>query len=166
MTLFQVFLWFCKDNKMMRDVIKIYQTRIYGDLFKRPSLSQFLEVKTKYGMLSAFFYALEYGTYINTDEFTDYSENYKKGKVKWRYFLNKNVILSEDYIKIGDTVRVGDNSGEVIKIFTNDMSIIFASEYGKFRVNLFDERLEINGVKKEPSFIIKRKRKIYGTNKG
>lgn len=179
MTFYQVFLRFCKENKMMGDVLKIYYSRGYGTVtewghdeyfrftplrFRRFSLENFIKMTVRTYLSTHIFDRIESGSWKEENCFIDYSKNYKIGKKKWRYFIKNNVKIDANYVKIGDKIEIDGFTrlkGNVCGIDLSDFSICYSDGERYYNANIFDGRLLINGEHKEPQFYIERKKQFY-----
>ena len=177
MNILQVFFWFCKEQKLMDIMFKMYRERkprvwvndyVNGAYFKRVSLKEFLELKIEHYGLTDLFWNLQSRNALIFE-----NPRYKKARSKWNAFSRNNVMFSDDYIKIGDRVegteRYNTNYSGVVtsipKIFYGNVNIM--TDDGKeMTVSIFRSyNIKINGEEKKLSFYIKRNRKVYGISK-
>ena len=178
MDIFEVFFWFCKEQKIMDIMYKMYHEKnlgtwrydsVYGTYFQPMSLREFLINR----MLTFGFHDIFWDLQPRNRSLTE-NLRYKKARSKWNAFSKNNIKFSDDFIKIGDTIEARSSWGTIYR----GTVVGFPKEFsGAFRIrkNNGDEStatilgcstIKINGVEKKPKFYIKRKRKIYGTNKG
>lgn len=177
MDIFEVFFWFCKEQKIMDIMYKMYYEKklgtwkydsIYGAYFKPMSLKEFLTNR----ILAFGFYDIFWDLQPRNRTITE-NLRYKKARSKWNAFSKNNIKFSDDFIKIGDTVEATSSLG----VLYRGIVIGFPKEFsGAFRIKknngeehtasiLGCSTIKVNGVEKKPEFYIKRKRKIYGVNK-
>ena len=177
MDIFEVFFWFCKEQKIMDIMYKMYHEKnlgtwkydgAYGTYFQPMSLKEFLTNR----MLAFGFHNLFWDLQVRNSSLTE-NPRYKKARSKWNAFSKNNIKFSDNFIKIGDTIEATDSWGTIC-IGT---VVGFPKEFsGAFRIRknngeestasiLNFSTIKINGVEKKPEFYIKRKRKIYGINK-
>ena len=178
MDIFEVFFWFCKEQKIMDIMYKMYHEKnlgtwrydgVYGTYFQPMSLREFLTNR----MLAFGFHDIFWDLQVRDVSLTE-NPRYKKARSKWNAFSKNNIKFSDDFIKIGDTIEA---RGSWDTIYRGTV-VSFPKEFsGAFRIrkNNGEEStasiigcstIKINGIEKKPEFYIKRKRKIYGTNKG
>ena len=103
------------------------------------------------------------------------NERYKKAKAKWTKFSKNNVLFSDKFVKVGDTIEfdiyfprripLHGVVFEIPKTFNGSVSVRL--DDGEERtVGLLGRRdLKINGEERTPEFYIKRRRKLYGVDK-
>ena len=177
MDIFEVFFWFCKEQKIMDIMYKIYHEKnlgtwrydgVYGTYFQPMSLREFLTNR----MLAFGFHDIFWDLQPRNRSLTE-NLRYKKARSKWNAFSKNNIIFSDDFIKIGDTIEARGSWGTIYR----GTVVSFPKEFsGAFRIRknngeestasiLNCSTIKINGVEKKPEFYIKRRRKIYGINK-
>lgn len=177
MDIFEVFFWFCKEQKIMDIMYKMYHEKnlgtwkydgAYGTYFQPMSLKEFLTNR----MLAFGFHNIFWDLQVRNRSLTE-NPRYKKARSKWNAFSKNNIKFSDNFIKIGDTIEATDSWGTIC-IGT---VVGFPKEFsGAFRIRknngeestasiLNFSTIKINGVEKKLEFYIKRKRKIYGINK-
>lgn len=177
MDIFEVFFWFCKEQKIMDIMYKMYHEKnlgtwkydgAYGTYFQPMSLKEFLTNR----MIAFGFHDIFWDLQVRNRSLTE-NPRYKKARSKWNAFSKNNIKFSDDFIKIGDTIEATSSWG-TIYIGT---VVGFPKEFsGAFRIRknngeestasiLNCSTIKINGVEKKPEFYIKRRRKIYGINK-
>lgn len=185
MDILQIFFWFCKEQKIMDIVFKMYESHrpqawhvdkphdIHSlGYFKDMSMAEFLKESFRKNSLFDALSDLEHYNTLKRDSLIH--ERFMKARRKWNGFCRNNIFYVDDYVKEGDFIEYTDIFGEEIKgIVTN-----VPKKLGEYiTIKLEDsvlnrylppsyEVMKINGEKKEPKFYIKRKRKIYGINKG
>ena len=99
----------------------------------------------------------------------DDNEHYKKARTKWNGFSKNNILFSDKFIKVGDTIEFGllihGVVCEIPKTF-NGSVLVSLGNGDKVTVGLLGRTdLKINGELRTPEFYIKRKRKLYGIEK-
>ena len=177
MDIFEVFFWFCKEQKIMDIIYKMYHEKnlgtwkydgAYGTYFQPMSLKEFLTNR----MLACGFHNIFWDLQVRNRSLTE-NPRYKKARSKWNAFSKNNIKFSDNFIKIGDTIEATDSWGTIC-IGT---VVGFPKEFsGAFRIRknngeestasiLNFSTIKINGVEKKPEFYIKRRKKIYGINK-
>ena len=177
MDIFEVFFWFCKEQKIMDIMYKMYHEKnlgtwkydgAYGAYFQPMSLKEFLTNR----MLAFGFHNIFWDLQVRNRSLTE-NPRYKKARSKWNAFSKNNIKFSDNFIKIGDTIEATDSWGTIC-IGT---VVGFPKEFsGAFRIRknngeestasiLNFSSIKINGVEKKPEFYIKRRKKIYGINK-
>jgi len=176
MNILEVFFWFCKEQKIMDVIFKKYHE-------KTPKVWNYSENGMAYqsnlSLKDAIDCCISYG--IDTifwrlfSNKIDDNERYKKAKAKWTKFSKNNILFSDKFVKVGDTIEFGLRSerhillhgvvSEIPKTFNG--SVLVRLDDGKeITVGLLDRSyLKINGEEKTPEFYIKRKRKLYGADK-
>jgi hypothetical protein len=177
MDIFEVFFWFCKEQKIMDIMFKMYHEKnlgtwkyngVYGTYFQPMSLKEFLTNR----MLAFGFHDIFWDLQTNDRSLTE-NPRYKKARSKWNAFSKNNIKFSDDFMKIGDTIEARGLLGTIYR----GTIVGFPKEFsGAFRIRknngeestasiLGCSTIKINGVEKKPEFYIKRRRKIYGVNK-
>lgn len=141
----------------------------YGTYFQPMSLKEFLTNRILAFGLHDIFWDLQPRNRTLTENL-----RYKKARSKWNAFSKNNIIFSDNFIKIGDTVEAIGS----LDIRYKGTVVSFPKEFSGFFIIKTDDgretpvsvlgcsRIKINGIEKKPEFYIKRKRKIYGANKG
>jgi hypothetical protein len=178
MDIFEVFFWFCKEQKIMDIMFKMYHEKnlgtwkyngVYGTYFQPMSLKEFLTNR----MLAFGFHDIFWDLQTNDRSLTE-NPRYKKARSKWNAFSKNNIKFSDDFMKIGDTIEARGLLGTIYR----GTIVGFPKEFsGAFRIRknngeestasiLGCSTIKINGIEKKPEFYIKRRRKIYGANKG
>jgi hypothetical protein len=177
MSIFEVFFWFCKEQKIMDIMFKMYNEKklgtwkydgIYGSYFQPMSLNEFLTKR----MLAFGFTDIFWDLQPRNKSLTE-NLRYKKARSKWNAFSRNNIMFSDDFIKIGDRIEASNSWGV---IYQGTVSSFPKDFCGSFRIITNDGReisatifgcstIKVNGVEKKPEFYIKRRRKIYGVNK-
>lgn len=177
MGVLEVFFWYCKEQKIMDIIFKMYYLKKLGtwkyDLqtgayFEPLSLREFLTNRVlSFGFTDVF--------WDITPAFSPLSSNerYKTARSKWNKFVKNNIRFSDDFIKIGDNIEAYDNlggtySGTIIefpKTFDGSFKLLCNGEEKKNSI-YGCKKIIVNGEEKKPTFHIKRRKKIYGTNKG
>ena len=180
MNILEVFFWFCKKEKIMGLVLEMYQmSRIgyysekYGTIsFERTSMHDFLKNRLSIHCLAFLFDDILFRMDIsNSNKFIQNSKiDFEKLSNKWAKFCKNNIKLSEDYVKVGDTIEIGEVNYKVKSIpknFTGYVEFEYTVDGNTSytRKSIFSENLKINGEEKEPKFYIKQNRKVYGLNK-
>ena len=142
---------------------------IKGTYFQPMSLKEFLTNR----MLAFGFYDIFWDLQTKNRSLIE-NPRYKKARSKWNAFSKNNIMFSDDFMKIGDTIEVTNSWGTIYK----GTVVAFPKEFsGAFIIKknggeestasiLGFSTIKINGVEKKPEFYIKRRRKIYGANKG
>ena len=177
MDIFEVFFWFCKEQKIMDIMYKMYHEKnlgtwrydgVYGTYFQPMSLREFLTNR----MLAFGFHDIFWDLQVRDRSLTE-NPRYKKARSKWNAFSKNNIKFSDDFMKIGDTIEATSSWGTIYRGTVVDFPKEF---FGAFRIRknngeestasiLGCSTIKINGVEKKPEFYIKRRRKIYGINK-
>ena len=176
MSALEVFFWFCKEQKIMDVIFKKYHE-------KTPSVWKYSEnngVYQKYlSLKDAIDYCISSG--IDTIFWRLFSnsiadnERYKKARAKWNSFAKNNILFSDKFVKVGDTIECGiyfprlmhlhGVVSEIPKTFNGSVSVRLDNGE-EMRVCLLGRNdLKINGEEKTPEFYIKRRRKLYGVDK-
>ena len=179
MTSTQAFIWFCKEQGVVGEIIKMfYETR---PRTHTPEGVKYINFKRYYDdivELYGFGYSLEriFELYISTLRKTmPYSLAYEKKNElfkkyanlikKWRYFVKNNLKINPNTFKIGDTVSYNRwNNGKILveKIDLDRYEITGLNTYSNRRDYMHISYLrDLNGEKLKTDYIIKRKRKIY-----
>ena len=177
MDILEVFFWFCKEQKIMDIIYKMYHEkklgawkyeRNYGTYFKPMSLKEFLTNRILVNGFDDIFWDLQPKNRTITENL-----RYKKARSKWNAFVKNNIKFSDDFIKIGDTVEARNSLGVVYggtvigfpKTFSGVFKIKKSNGEEHTASILWCSTIKVNGVERKPEFYIKRKRKIYGANK-
>ena len=169
MDIFEVFFWFCKEQKIMDIMYKIYHEKnlgtwrydgVYGTYFQPMSLREFLTNR----MLAFGFHDIFWDLQVRDRSLTE-NPRYKKARSKWNAFSKNNIKFSDDFMKIGDTIEARGSCGTIYR----GTVIEFPKEFsGAFRIRkdngdestatiLGCSTIKINGIEKKPEFYIKRK---------
>ena len=177
MDIFEVFFWFCKEQKIMDIMYKMYHEKnlgtwrydgSYGTYFQPMSLREFLTNR----MLAFGFHDIFWDLQVRDRSLTE-NPRYKKARSKWNAFSKNNIKFSDDFMKIGDTIEAAGSWGTIYR----GTVVGFPKEFsGAFRIRKNDgeestasilgcSTIKINGIEKKPEFYIKRRRKFYGINK-
>lgn len=177
MNILEVFFWYCKSMGIMGEMWNIYQNANFGTWKYDPSLNQSYYGKCKfkehlesscnrYGM-TGLFGGLEYCCH-NTLYRLMKSEKIKKARRNWGRFVKNNLIVLPSFVKEGDRIHVvttfTDVEGVIEKI-TDDKELVVRDSNGRVNYISLFRPITINGEKREPKFIIKKNRKIYGADK-
>lgn len=103
----------------------------------------------------------------------DDNERYKKARAKWNKFSENNILFSDKFLKVGDTIEfdlcfprpLHGVVSEIPKTFNG--SVLVRLDDGRERtVGLLGRsNFKINGEERTPEFYIKRRRKVYGVEK-
>ena len=175
MSILEVFFWFCKEQKIMDVIFKKYHE-------KTPSVWEYSEYNANQKYLSLED-AINYCSYSGIDTIfwrlfsntIDDNERYKKARAKWTKFSKNNVLFSDKFVKVGDTIEFVLRSPRPIQLYgvvleipkTFNGSVSVRLDDGEERIVglLGRSDLKINGEKKTPEFYIKRRRKLYGLDK-
>lgn len=176
MNALEVFFWFCKEQKIMDIIFKKYHE-------KTPSVWKYSENNGMYQKYLSLKDAIEYCASYGFDSIfwklfsnrTNENERYRKARAKWNSFAKNNILFSDKFVKVGDTIELDlcfprliplhGVVSEIPKTFNG--SVLVRLDDGKERtVGLLGRSdLKINGEERTPEFCIKRKRKLYGVNK-
>lgn len=171
MNILEVFFWYCKYMGIMGQIYKIYQNKnfgywkydyINGSRFERCDLKKFLVKEHKNSNLKDMFWGIQR---YSTEYAIRNDEKYKKARARWNAFVKNNLIYDPSFIKEGEKITVYDVAytvigfGEygLIKVQNNHNGLV--SYISPFEEGL---RFEYYGIR-EPKFLIKKNRKIYGT---
>lgn len=173
MNILEVFFWYCKYMGIMGQIYKIYQSKnfgywrydyINGSRYERCGLKKFLVKEHKNSSLKDMFWSIQrYSEY----HYRRNDEKYKKARARWNAFVKNNLIYDPSFIKEGEKITfygvaytvIGFDEYGLIKVQNNNNG--FASCISPFEEGLRFESDEI----REPKFLIKKNRKIYGTRK-
>lgn len=173
MDILEVFFWYCKHMGIMAHIYEIYQNKkfgywkydyYYGTSFERCNLKDFLIREHRDRSLKDIFWPIQ--RYTN-ECFAKNSEKYKKARARWNAFVENNLMYDPKFIKEGDEVILYDVTHKVVEIRNDGLIKIkrldsnFCNVISPFQNGLRFENNEI----REPKFLIKKNRKIYGTNK-
>ena len=177
MSALEVFFWFCKEQKIMDIIFKKYHE-------KTPKIWKYSENGVAYqsnlSLKDAIDYCISSG--IDTIFWRLFSntigdnERYKKARVKWTKFSKNNILFSDKFVKVGDTIEFNHDwqihkiingiVSEILKNFNGSVLVRTADGNAEMLVNLLGRNdLKINGEKRTPEFYIKRRRKLYGVEK-
>jgi len=176
MNALQVFFWFCKEQKIMDIIFKKYHEKTPnvwkhyengGAYQSNLSLKDAIDCCASYGFDSVFWR-------LFSNRF-DENERYKKAKAKWNSFVKNNILFSDKFVKVGDTIEfdryyprhalLHGVVSEIPKTFNGSVSVRL-DDGDEVTVGLLDRSgLKINGEERTPEFYIKRRRKLYGVNK-
>ena len=177
MSALEVFFWFCKEQKIMDIIFKKYHEKTpkawkhseNGGIYQyNLSLKDAIDYCASYGFDSIFWRLFSYK--INENE------RFKKAKAKWSSFVKNNILFSDKFVKVGDTIEfnhewqthkiINGIVSEIPKNFNGSVIVRTADGNAEILVNLLNRPiLKINGEKRTPEFYIKRRRKLYGVNK-
>lgn len=102
-----------------------------------------------------------------------HSEKINRARKNWNRFVKKNLIMLPSFVNEGDKLKmdglfspiVSPIEGTVTGI-SEDKSIMVTDEHNRVSYISPFRNFTINGEKREPKFVIKRYRKIYGADKG
>lgn len=174
MTLFQVFFWFCKREKIMDIVFDIYHTNkivkhvwgFEGMSIEPMTLKEYIARQVNVnGIYDIFWFLQGFSPQVGNNE------RFKKARKKWNAFCKNNIKFSENFIKKGDIITIDNNDRkyEVTKVprlfstyvMVKSFSVENGSDNDMFQIKE-DQCIEVNGLKKKPEYYIKVKRKIYG----
>jgi len=177
MSILEVFFWFCKEQKIMDVIFKKYHEKTpffwgysenNGVYQKYMSLKNAIEEYCIYSRFDTIFW----GLFSNT---IDDNERYRKARAKWNSFAKNNILFSDKFVKVGDTIEsdlcfprgipLCGVVSEIPKTF-NGSVLVRLDDGEEIMVGLLSRSdLKINGEKRTPEFYIKRRRKLYGANK-
>lgn len=97
-----------------------------------------------------------------------HSEKIKRARKNWNRFVKKNLIILPSFVNEGDKLKMdglfSTLEGTVTGI-SEDKSIIVTDEHNRISHISPFRNLTINGERREPKFVIKKYRKIYGADK-
>ena len=178
MDILRVFFWFCKEQNIMDIVYMMHQHKKLGNwkyengrsFFQAMSLSDFLKQRViNYGYRDIFWDMQPFCHKLTRNK------RYINARKKWNAFCQNNIRFSEEYVKIGDEIELGnlygDNPiiGSVIgfpKNFDGDLRIK-TIDGDERNVRLHGYRhIKINGEEREPKYYIKRRKvNYYGADK-
>lgn len=173
MTNKEVFLKFCKLNKMMPYLVKkFYDTKIEDFIYnkdlnayvnRRLTFDEHFNRCVRYNGLNGLYFEVfarltNYG-YNGTEE-------YRKSLKRWSYFVRNNVFLKDNVLNVGDEIEIRTFPGDTLKLTVTHVSVPYSSVSAKNeRCNktiYFSDILTVNGKKFEPDYYLKIKRKTYG----
>lgn len=120
MTLYQVFIWFCKENKILGDLYSLhlnhpaeFQTCSYGQIvYKRQTFKERIESILSNELIP--FHETLHDFIVNLDstyatKFT-ISENGQCILRKWNYFVKNNIILDDEQFSDGKKITLSSLS--------------------------------------------------------
>lgn len=176
MSILEVFFWFCKEQKIMDVIFKKYHE-------KMPSVWEYSKNNGVYQKYLPLKDAIDYCIPSGIDTIfwrlfsstIDDNERYKKAKAKWTKFSKNNVLFSDKFVKVGDTIEcdiyfprripLHGVVSEIPKTF-NGSVLVRLDDGEEITVGLLGRKdLKINGEERTPEFYIKRRRKLYGVDK-
>ena len=169
MTLKQIFLRFCKKEKIYNSIVVSVNDTLDKNLKSSIKLpTTFDEVfinKVKYGGIRNIIPSLLGYPYYITYFYAQYP-GYRPIIRKWRYFVDNNILLDEKTLKIGDNILLKNfyGGGVNIKIdrIINCETVSGLTEDGmRIDCNVFNIKT-VNGKPANINWIVKRNRKIYG----
>jgi hypothetical protein len=177
MSALEVFFWFCKEQKIMDIIFKKYHK-------KTPKVFKYSENGVPYQSNLSLKDAIDYcASYGFNDIFwrlfssgIDENERYRKARTKWNSFVKNNILFSDKFVKVGDTIEFNHDwqlhkiingiVSEIPKNFNGSVLVRTADGNAEMLVNLLGRSdLKINGEERTPEFYIKRRRKLYGVDK-
>lgn len=170
MNILGVFFWYCKHMGVLAHIYKMYENKkfgywkydyVSGSRLIRCNLKDFLEKEHGTCNLKDMFwnlqrYSAEYSIINN--------EKYKKARSRWNSFVKNNLIFDPSFIKEGDKVSVFGVNYTVIGFDEYGLIKLERDGMGSIRyISPFQEGLLFeNEGYREPKFLIKKNRKIYG----
>ena len=169
MTLKQIFLRFCKKEKIYNSIVVSVNDTLNRNLkllMKAPtSFDEVFINKVKYCGIKNVIPGLLGFTYGGAYFYAQYPE-YRIIMRKWRYFVDNNILLDEKTLKIGDNISLRNFFGKDVNIkidrIINCINVSGLTENGmQTDCNVFNIKT-INGKPANINWIVKRNRKIYG----
>lgn len=176
MTEKEIFLKFCKLNKMMPYLVgKFYSSKVCDIMFdcklnmyiNRPLMfNEYFEKITKFSSMNSLFFDV-------FSRLTNYgyngNEEYRKSVRKWDYFVKNNLFINENSLKVGDVVEARNFPGQIAKLKVEKISIPHSNitgydENNKKRIVNFSDVFTVNGEAFKPNYYFKIRRKLYGIN--
>lgn len=186
MTATQIFIWFCKEQRIMHNIRKMYyeiqphKYKLIGGIFSKEFIDfdEYILTKVKHqgfsGLMERIFddYCNSFRTKMPYAEyyplcckiFKDNRDLFKR----WNYFVNNNIILNDSRIKVNSTVKY-KSWHDFQDFIIESIDIAHGMIYGTVVTN--DESLQTaisfsnlicNDFKPlEIVFSIKRNRRIY-----
>ena len=179
----RVFFWFCKEQGIIDIMFSMYQMKKLGtwrydnengSYFERLSLKNYLTQRVKAYGFKDVFWELQPPSYTLKTRKILSSEKYKKARSKWNSFVKKNLMFSDEFLKVGDKVELSNAWGrskvgtviEIPKTFDGSFMIKSFDTGADVKVSIVGyQKILVNDVEKEPEYYIKRRRKVYGANK-
>jgi hypothetical protein len=177
MSILEVFFWFCKEQKIMDVIFKKYheETPFFWEYSENNGVNQkylSLENAIEEYCISSKIDTIFWRLFSNT---TDDNERYKKARAKWTKFSKNNILFSDQFVKVGDTIEfdlcfprripLHGVVSEIPKTFNGSVLVRLDNGEEKAVGLLSRSDLKINGEERTPEFYIKRRRKLYGANK-
>ena len=177
MSILEVFFWFCKEQKIMDVIFKKYHEKTpsvweysknNGLLYQKSlSLKDAIDYCASDGFKSIF-----WKLFSNR---IDENERYRKAREKWNSFAKNNILFSDKFVKVGDTIEIDlcfprfiplhGVVSEIPKTFNGSVSVRLDDGEERTVGLLGRSDLKINGEEKTPEFYIRRRRKLYGVDK-
>lgn len=169
MTLKQIFLRFCKKEKIYNSIVVSVNDTLDKNLKSSITLPTsfdkiFINDVTFNGIRNIIPSLLGYPFYV-TSFYARYPE-YRIIMRKWRYFVDNNILLDEKTLKIGDNISLrnffGNSTNIKIDRIINCEKVSGLTEDGvRIDCNVFNIKT-VNGKPANINWIVKRNRKIYG----
>lgn len=176
----EVFLKFCKMNGIMPIIMAefymkkpklwMYHKELKRYILEEVGFENFFKCLSRSNDFEGLFRILT--SRIFSREYKN-SKEYKNLAKKWIYFIEKNVLIKDNSLKVGDEVLINNwnstKKGNVTKILVN-YDCIEISYPNKPHdgictlVTPFSTIAEINNKKPDIRYYIKYKGKTYGTN--
>ena len=164
---------------IMGEMWRIYQDRRFGrhkfDYYThqhciyRSKLEEHLKSCCDKHGINGLFYGLE--NECHEDLFyLMRSYKIKDARKKWNRFVKNNLLMSPSFVKEGDTIHMDETffnrpiDGVVVGITDTKILIVKDQIGSNIYISPFKD-FTVNGEKREPKFLIKRYRKIYGLDK-
>jgi hypothetical protein len=169
MTLKQIFLRFCKKEKIYNSIVLSVNDTLNKNsksLIKVPtSFDELFIAKVKYCGLRNVIPSLLGFPYGGLYFYVQYPRC-KQIMRKWRYFIDNNILLNAQTLKIGDNISLSTFFGKNINIkidrIINCIIVSGLTEDGmRIDCNVFNIKT-VNGKPANINWIVKRNRKIYG----
>jgi len=187
----QVLMWFCKEQKIVHLLFKIYHEthpcrseykQWEGVITKYISFEEYISDIIKNQGFSNLLYAIlqNYKIHIrrNTANFEEY---YPKAEEldrkfypiirKWDYFVKHNIFLREDSLKVGDIIEFNDwGEKREVRIGSIDIGSATVSGTRTDNESLHHSFISFKNIEyykdKKLEYFIKRNRRLYnGTNR-
>jgi len=176
MSILEVFFWFCKEQKIMDVIFNKYHEKtpsIWKYSINNGVYQKYLSLKDAIDYcISSGIDTIFWRLFSNT---INDNERYKKARAKWTKFSKNNVLFSDKFVKVGDTIEfdlcfprhipLHGVVSEIPKTFNGSVSVRL-DDGEEMTVGLLGRNdFKINGEEKTPEFYIKRRRKLYGVDK-
>ena len=182
MDILRLFFWFCKEQKIMDLIFKMYYTQplkrysllsLGDNNVVYISLRDFLEDCLRGDCIEDVFWCLQSRTKNINLRDEEEVKRLRKAVKNWKTFCRRNVKYSEDFAKPNDRIAYANYYGAQLKgtiiAMPNRLggSATVKNDDGRIEYVVLDYHgeIEVNGDKKKPKYFIRKNRKTYGLNK-